>query len=62
MIAGEGLAGILLALLAVLGLDQVIDLSKYINLPQGAGSLCCLAVFALVILSLLRFSVWKKRR
>ncbi|MGN0329942.1 MAG: OPT family oligopeptide transporter [Kineothrix sp.] len=62
MIAGEGLAGILLALLAVFGLDQVIDLSKYINLPQGAGSLCCLAVFALVILSLLRFSVWKKRR
>lgn len=62
MIAGEGLAGILLALLAVFGLDQVIDLSKYINLPQGTGSLCCLAVFALVILSLLRFSVWKKRR
>ncbi|MBQ3150464.1 MAG: oligopeptide transporter, OPT family [Clostridia bacterium] len=62
MIAGEGLVGILLALLAVFGVDKFIDLSKYINLPEPVIKILALAVFALVILSLLKFSVWKKKK
>ena len=62
MIAGEGLVGILLALLAVFGLDKVIDISGYLNLPEGVSTVAALVVFALVILSLLKFSVWKKKK
>ncbi len=62
MIAGEGLVGILLALLAVFGLNQVIDLSGLLNLPSGAASIASLVVFALIVLSLLKFTIWKKRR
>ncbi len=62
MIAGEGLVGILLALLAVFGLDKVIDISGYLNLPDGVAKIAGLFVFGLVILSLLKFSVWKKNK
>lgn len=62
MIAGEGLVGILLALFAIFGLDQVIDLSKVLNLPPVVSNIGSLVVFALVIVSLLKFSVWKKRK
>ena len=62
MIAGEGLVGILLALLAVFGLDKVIDISGYLNLPEGVATAAAIVVFALVILSLLKFSVWKKKK
>ncbi len=62
MIAGEGLVGILLALFAIFGLDQVIDLSQYLNLPVAVSNIGSLVVFALVIVSLLKFSVWKKRK
>lgn len=62
MIAGEGLVGILLALLAVFGLDKVIDISGYLNLPDGVAKAAGLVVFGLVILSLLKFSVWKKKK
>ena len=62
MIAGEGLVGILLALLAVIGVDKAIDLSGMINLPVSVANVASLAVFALIILSVLKFSVWKKRK
>lgn len=62
MIAGEGLVGILLALLAVFGLNKVIDISGYLNLPDGVAKIAGLFVFGLVILSLLKFSVWKKNK
>ena len=62
MIAGEGLVGILLAVLAVFGVDQAIDLSAYINVPEAVSNIGSLVVFALVILSLLKFSIWKKRK
>ncbi|MBQ2846903.1 MAG: oligopeptide transporter, OPT family [Clostridia bacterium] len=62
MIAGEGLVGILLALLAVFGVDKVIDISGYLNLPDGVAKVAGLVVFGLVILSLLKFSVWKKQK
>lgn len=62
MIAGEGLVGILLALLAVFGLDQSLDLSARLNLPSSVLSLGSLILFVLVILSLLKFTVWKKAK
>lgn len=61
MIAGEGLIGILLAVLAVFGFHEVIDLSGMIHLPEPLGTIASLGVFALVILSLLKFTVFKKR-
>ncbi len=62
MIAGEGLVGILLALLAVFGVDKFIDVSGLLNLPDGVAKAAGLVVFGLVILSLLKFSVWKKKK
>ena len=62
MIAGEGLVGILLALLAVFGVADAIDISGKLGLSEGVSSILALVVFGLVILSLLKFSVWKKRK
>ncbi|MBR6666001.1 MAG: oligopeptide transporter, OPT family [Lachnospiraceae bacterium] len=62
MIAGEGLVGILLALFAIFGLDQVIDLSKVLNMPAAVSNIGSLVLFALIIVSLLKFSIWKKRK
>ena len=62
MIAGEGLVGILLALLAVFGIADVIDLSGVLNLPAPVSNIGALVVFALVILSLLKFSLWGKKK
>lgn len=59
MIAGEGLVGIALALLAVVKVDKIIDLSKYV--PATVSNLGGLALFAVIILTLLKFTVWKKR-
>lgn len=54
MIAGEGLAGILLAILAVVGID--------IALPVAESELGSLILFFLIILSVLKFSLWKKKK
>ena len=62
MIAGEGLVGILLAVFAIFGLDRIINLSQYLELPAIVSNLGSLVVFGLVILSLLKFSVWKKKK
>ena len=56
MIAGEGLVGIALAILAVAGINM--DLSGSINL----GNLGGVALMVVMILSLLKFSVWKKNK
>ena len=63
MIAGEGLVGILLALLAVFGVSGKIDLSGYLKalgLPGFVWEIGSLVVFALMILTVLKFSVWRK--
>lgn len=60
MIAGEGLVGIILAILAVFGFGSFIDLSGIINLPTWASQIGSLVVLALIILCLLKFSLWKK--
>ncbi len=61
MIAGEGLVGILLALLAVFGLDSVLDLSARFGIPTLVSNIGGLVLFAIIIATLLKFSVWKKR-
>lgn len=62
MIAGEGLVGILLAVFAVFNIDKFIDLSSRFNLPTAVSNIGSLVVFALVILSLLKSSLWRKRK
>ena len=62
MIAGEGLVGIILAILTIVGVDKIIDVSRFFNLPTYANNILSLIVFGLVILSLLKFSLWKKRK
>ena len=61
MIAGEGLVGILLALFAVFGLDKVLDLSTKLGISPLFSNIGGLVLFAIIILSVLKFSIWKKR-
>ena len=61
MIAGEGLVGILLAIFAVAGISSALDISGFLSLPGWALNLGSLLVFALVILSLLKFTIWNKK-
>jgi len=60
MIAGEGLVGILLAILAVFNVGSLLDLSGVLNLPTWISNTGSLIVFALIVLCLLKFSIWKK--
>ncbi len=62
MIAGEGLVGILLAVFAVLGIDKVFDLSGKLGFSPVVSDILSLVVFALIIVCLLLFTVWKKRK
>lgn len=60
MIAGEGLAGILLALLAVFGIDKVIDISGHLSLSPAVSKIAGIAALAVIVLLIMRFSVWNK--
>lgn len=62
MIAGEGLVGIVLALLAVFGVDKVLDISGKLNFPPVVSSIGSLLVFAFIIITLLKFTIGKKRK
>lgn len=62
MIAGEGLVGILLALFAIFGLDQKIDLSSKLGLPTWASNLGSLVLFGIIIATLVLFSVKKQAK
>ena len=61
MIAGEGLVGILLALFAVFGIDSALNLSARFGIPTWISDIGGLLLFAVIILTLLKFSLWKKR-
>ncbi len=61
MIAGEGLVGILLALLAIFGLDKMINLSELLSIPQIVMDIGGILLFAVIVLTVLKFTVWKKR-
>lgn len=56
MIAGEGLVGILLAVLAVFGIN--LSIADKLNLGNIGG----IVLMILMILSLLKFSLWKKKK
>ncbi len=60
MIAGEGIVGLLLAILAVVGVDKAIDLSGVLNLPTWASNVGSLVVFGLIIACLVLFAVSNK--
>ncbi len=62
MIAGEGLVGILLALLAVFGVDSALNLSAKLGIPAVVSNIGGLVLFAVIILTLLKFTLWKKRK
>ena len=65
MIAGEGLVGILMAVLAIIKVgDNSIGaiIGGLFNLSGTAGNIVGLIVLALMILSLLKFSVWSKTK
>ena len=62
MIAGEGLVGILLALLAVFGLDKAFDLSARFGLSPIFMNIGGVVLFAIIILSVLKFSLWRKNK
>ncbi len=62
MIAGEGLVGILLALFAVFGLDQVLDLSAQLEISPLVSQIGGLILFGVIVLTVLKFSLWKKRK
>ncbi len=62
MIAGEGLVGILLALFAVFGIDKAFDLSAKLNISTGFSEIGALVLFGIIILTVLKFSLWKKRK
>lgn len=59
MIAGEGLVGILLAILTVFGVSGVFDLSAR---GISFGNIGGVVIMALIVLSLLKFSLWKKKK
>lgn len=61
MIAGEGLVGILLALFAVFGIDKAIDLSAKLGIPTAFSEIGAIVLFCIIILTLLKFTIWKKR-
>ncbi len=57
MIAGEGLVGILLAILTVFGFDKVINMSKYLNTGVIGG----IGLILVMVLCVLKFSVFSKK-
>ncbi len=58
LIAGEGLVGILLAILAVAGVTDKIDLSGMINTGLIGG----IILFIIMILCILKFALWNKKQ
>ncbi|MBO4950038.1 MAG: oligopeptide transporter, OPT family [Clostridia bacterium] len=62
MIAGEGLVGILLAVFAVFGINQALDLSGKLGLPAAVSNILGLVVLALIVLCVVKFSFKKERK
>ena len=56
MIAGEGLVGIALAILAVAGIS--LDVSGVVNFGNIGG----VVLMIIMLLTLLKFSLWKKKK
>ena len=61
MIAGEGIVGILLALLAVFGVDKALNLSERLGIPAIVSNIGGIVLFAIIILTLVAFTFGKKK-
>ena len=61
MIAGEGIVGILLALLAVFGIDKVLNLSEKFGISPVVSNIGGILLFAVIILTLVAFTFGKKK-
>jgi len=48
-------------LLAVFGIDKAIDLSAKLNIPAPVSNILGLVTFGLIVLCVLRFSLWSKK-
>jgi putative OPT family oligopeptide transporter len=65
MIAGEGLVGILLAFLAIIPVGDATLADKIVislGLPSFVSDILGLVVLALIVISVLKFSLWKKSK
>lgn len=62
MIAGEGIVGILLALLAVFGVDKVLNLSEKLGIPAVVSNVGGIVLFAVIILTLVLFTKGKQKK
>jgi putative OPT family oligopeptide transporter len=60
MIAGEGVVGIILALLAIFGIDNLIDLSEKLNLSQSFMSIGGIVLFLILIILFLFINKTRK--
>ncbi|MDO5381998.1 MAG: oligopeptide transporter, OPT family [Eubacteriales bacterium] len=58
MIAGEGLVGIILAIIAVIGFTDAIDLSNILNLGIVGG----IILIIVMILCVLKFGLWSRNK
>ncbi len=62
MIAGEGVVGIVLAILAIFGFDKVIDLSAKLGISSTVATVGGVVLFAIIIFTLLKFTFRKAKK
>ncbi len=62
MIAGEGIVGIVLALLAIFGVDKMIDLSAKFGFSSGFMTVGGLVLLGIIILTFLKFTLFTKKK
>ncbi len=61
MIAGEGIMGIFLAVFAVLGFSDAIDISQTMLSLGNGGQIFSVIFLCLTVLATLKVTIWKKR-
>ena len=61
MIAGEGLIGIVLAVITILGWDKFMNVGEMLNLPAAAADWASVAVFAIMIALVFVFALKKQK-
>ena len=61
MIAGEGLVGIILAILAIVGVTDAFDFSAKLGIPQGVADIGGIVLLVIICLVIFKASWWKKR-
>ncbi len=62
MIAGEGLVGILIAILAIAGISDALNISDNLNLPTAVSNTGTIILILIIVFSILKNSVWKKSK